>query len=343
MILLTEEKFHSINPIKMADPAYPLRITNVVGNAAANYQFHIIETTEDFQGRYAPDVFPACVSICKESSTTHSIFLSGQIGISGGKSAYQCLSGVLETVMKMRRDFRIPMTYYNFHVNNIVAACKLGYQINRDLFYAIHKQWCNWDPESFTGLSWRTLNPKITFVIFENGAVIAAGLPNPAILPLLAERLRMLKPFELGKEYTTLSDEQRRTRYTIEDVNEVDLKKQFQWKQKNKALRSNQAENWSKYLELQAQQNRYYQERQEKGEEEDGFDKEHKRIARKRKTYNPDATDVETIELNKQLILKNPGFYSKQSESIITPPITKKPKLTTKRILGPVSSRFAVT
>ena len=304
----------SSNGIIMADPPDPLHLTNVVGNAANNYSLDIIEITEDFQGRFGESVFPACNSICKESGTTNSIFKSGQIVVTGAKSNHQCLLGVLYTVKKIRDDFDINLKYYNFNVNNIVASCKLGYQINRDLFYSKNKQCCNWDPESFVGLCWRTLNPTITFVAFENGAVVATGLESVDALPIIVERLQMLKPFELGKEYTKLTIEEQRTRYAKEDANQVEQSKQLQLKNKFIGNRNIQAENYAKYLELQSLQDQYMKERQKKGIE-DEFDKEQKRLnKRKRKIFNVDATDPKSIEDNKRLMLNNPGFYSKKIE-----------------------------
>lgn len=343
----------------MADPPDPLHLTNVVGNAANNYSLDIIEITEDFQGRFGESVFPACNSICKESGTTNSIFKSGQIVVTGAKSNFQCLLGVLYTVKKIRDDFEINLKYYNFNVNNIVASCKLGYQINLDLFYSKNKQFCNFDPESFVGLFWRTLNPTLTFVVFDNGGVVATGLESVDQLPIITERLQILKPFELGKEYTKLTAEEQRTRYAKEDANQVEQSKQVHLKSKFITNRNIQAENYAKYLELQAQQDQYMKERQKKGIE-DEFDKEQKRLnKRKRKIFTIDATDPKTVEDNKRLMLNNPGFYSKQIEQSVLPvkvpsinqttsnslldlsrmPLINKVKLQIKRLEGPITEK----
>jgi TATA-box binding protein (TBP) (component of TFIID and TFIIIB) len=246
----------------MADPYQPLKFTNIVGVATINHLLDLVGITEDLQARFENSIFPASVSNCMESQSNLSIFHKGSLVVTS-EAKYQCLLGVLEFVSKIRRDFGLHLSYFNFTITNIVADCKLGYQINRNLFYHKHKKYCLWKPEVFDGLFYRTLNPDITFVVSKNGSIIATGLPTIDSLPMVEDRLNIFKPFELGKEYTELKNENFRERYDRErnnyelyhinnnNNNEMDIDDT-----------ETERKNWNTYVAIQMEQEQFHNERE---------------------------------------------------------------------------------
>lgn len=180
--------------------ATPMYINNVVTSASASSQLNLIEVTALVQGRYGGEVFPDCNSKMRETNCTINIFKSGKLGITGAKKRSIALLATYLWIDKYRRDFQIPLQLYNFVVPNIAASCNLGYKVNRNLFYSKNKSTSHWEPELFDGLFWKIENPNITYVIYENGKVIATGLTDASMIEIATQRLQYLKQYELGKE-----------------------------------------------------------------------------------------------------------------------------------------------
>lgn len=186
-----------------ADEIQPLRFINMVGNSTLDHILGLVEVTETIQGIYGVDVFPASVSHGLETKCTIATFRSGELGISGTNSKLQSIYAALKITEKLSRDFKMAISCFNLKITNMVADCKLGFKINRRLFYHNYRSSCNWEAQSFDGLAWRTKNPDITFIVSENGSIIAAGLKNESMLSIVEQRLQIFKEYQLGNELAT--------------------------------------------------------------------------------------------------------------------------------------------
>lgn len=180
-----------------------LKFRNVVCNCQMSGQFNIEYIVEAFHGIFDNGVFPACVSICRETETTNSIFKSGQIVTTGGKDKYQALASAYYCVDKIRRDLDSNTRLYNHQVTNIVASGLNGFRLNLRLFYETGEDtdYKTWDPSIFPGLTWVTFYPRIVFVIYDTGAVVITGMRDPVTLNTAAERIKVLKLFKVGTAF----------------------------------------------------------------------------------------------------------------------------------------------
>lgn len=118
--------------------------------------------------------FPSCVSRCRETRTTNSIFNSSQVVVGGAKSPASALASAYLCAERIRFDLGYNTGVYNFRVQNVVSSFGLGYRLNLKYFYFEHYSECNWDPEEFRGIAWE-LPSKIVIVLFDTGNAVVTG------------------------------------------------------------------------------------------------------------------------------------------------------------------------
>ncbi len=183
--------------------AQPLEVRNVVCNASVEAKIPVHWLTIAIDGRLGDTIFPACVSLCRNPKTTNSVFASGQIVIAGAKSAEDALLSAVMLVGRMRTVMdRTDLFLNHFFVQNIVCSGHTGYELDIDLFFTEQKVYCTYDPELFTGLTYRTpetdTEPGMGFVLFKSGAVLAAGLKTVEQRELATTKLEILSRYRKG-------------------------------------------------------------------------------------------------------------------------------------------------
>jgi len=154
--------------------------------------------------------FPSCVSRCRETKTTNSIFASGQIVIGGAKSKEVALASAYLCSERIRFDLGYNTGVYNFRVQNVVSSFGLGYRLNLPLFFHDHHMDCGWDPEEFRGVSWEFEN--VDFVLFDTGnAVVTGGKTFEDLSKAYTKALVELSKYKLGQEYRKIDARELRT------------------------------------------------------------------------------------------------------------------------------------
>lgn len=195
-----------------------LIVQNVVCSAYMGATIDLTDACEILSGRLDEKVFPAVVSVCRESSGIRiSVFQSGQMVVSGARSELQALLAAHYCVDKLNQDMhRADLRVFNFTVQNIVCSCDLGFSLNLSAVDAQEEENLTYQPESFDGLHWRTEAPTIGFMLFPFGRIVATGMKRFSDIRVAQERLKHLRRYKLGDEQVSpeimrLADE--RTRF----------------------------------------------------------------------------------------------------------------------------------
>jgi len=177
-------------------------VQNVVCNAYLGSTVDMLDVCEVLQGRYDKEAFPAVVSIVRESGNVSvSVFESGQLVISGARSLLQALNVAYLLVQKLNQDFhRTDLRVYNFAIQNIVGSSDLGFPLNLHAMDAYNKNDLTYQPEDFEGLHLRTTNPKIGFMVFGSGKVVATGIKKFEHIAIAEQRLKRLNRYHSGYE-----------------------------------------------------------------------------------------------------------------------------------------------
>lgn len=201
---------------------YALTIQNVVCNCTTDASLNIVYIVEALHGRFDSQVFPACVSSCRQNNIKISIFSSGQVIIAGAKGYYQALEAAYLVIDRIRQDFGMHLKLYNFAVKNIVCSTGLGFNINLPLLNAVKGSVCSYEPESFAGLAYEITETdskgvlwKVSAVVFSSGSVVVTGIKDPVQIRIITERLKIFKAFEKNNDFRSLTSEQKDEKYGI--------------------------------------------------------------------------------------------------------------------------------
>ena len=186
----------------MTDWTHRVTVQNVVCNAYLGSEVDLQDVCELLHGRLDERVFPAVVSIVRESKDVSvSIFKSGQLVISGARSYAQAAHAAYLVVEKLNSAmWRTDLRVYNFAIQNLVGSADLGFLLNLPAMAVYDKPNLNHEPETFEGLHWRTTEPNIGFVLFGSGKAVATGMKQFSQLLIAEERLRQLNKYRLHHE-----------------------------------------------------------------------------------------------------------------------------------------------
>ena len=151
--------------------------------------------------------FPSCVSRCRETATTNSIFASGVVVIGGAKAKGVALMSAHLLAFRIHRDIGLwNASVANFKVCNVVSSFGLGYRLNLHKLYKEHRLKNDWNPEEFRGMTWK--HCKVSFVLFETGMAVATGARTFAALKsAFASAQEILKDFEYDDRIPREPDE----------------------------------------------------------------------------------------------------------------------------------------
>jgi TATA-box binding protein (TBP) (component of TFIID and TFIIIB) len=147
--------------------------------------------------------FQSCVSRCRETGTTNSIFASSQIVIGGAKSVEIALVAVhlLSTLIRKKVYYRTRVL--NFQVQNAVASFGMGFPLNLEAFLHFNFIDCTWSPMDFKGLKWSF--EGVTFVLFRSGnAVLTGGKSFDELNRAYNKAIPELLKYRLGHEHESV-------------------------------------------------------------------------------------------------------------------------------------------
>eukprot|EP00007_Cunea_sp_BSH-02190019_P003976 CAMPEP_0174243726 /NCGR_PEP_ID=MMETSP0417-20130205/32616_1 /TAXON_ID=242541 /ORGANISM="Mayorella sp, Strain BSH-02190019" /LENGTH=275 /DNA_ID=CAMNT_0015323295 /DNA_START=83 /DNA_END=907 /DNA_ORIENTATION=+ len=123
---------------------------------------------------YNPLRFPAVIIRIHEPRATALAFSNGKMVVVGARSVQLAKQGARKFA-RIIHKLGFPVRFSGFEVLNIVADCRLNFPIGLERLAAAHPQFCSYEPELFSGLTFRLIRPKVSLVVFVTGSVKLLG------------------------------------------------------------------------------------------------------------------------------------------------------------------------
>ncbi|KAF0686656.1 Aste57867_21498 [Aphanomyces stellatus] len=144
---------------------------------------------------YNPRKFAAVIMRLRDPKTTALIFSSGKVhrhchhwGVhrgqlsTGSTKILQSSTGVLDvvssflmTVVLRIQKLNFPARYEAFKICNIMGTSDVRFPIRLEGLLNDHSRFCTYEPELFSGLIFKLVDPKLTFLIFVSGKLVICG------------------------------------------------------------------------------------------------------------------------------------------------------------------------
>jgi transcription initiation factor TFIID TATA-box-binding protein len=180
--------------------SFHIKIENVVASASLGVPVKLEKIVSSLDGvEYEPEQFPGLVMRLKEPKAAALIFSSGKVVCTGAKSPKEAKIAIANVVRKLRKiGFKIP-SKYTVTPENIVASAMLDLKVNlNDIAFTLENT--EYEPNSFPGLVYRMVNPKVTFLIFGSSRIICTGAKKITDVEDAVEKLfKNLKKLEKKK------------------------------------------------------------------------------------------------------------------------------------------------
>jgi len=154
------------------------------------------------KGSGGPDIgvdqkFPSCVSRCRETKTTNSLFSSGAVVMAGAREKEVALESAHLLAWRLKKDLRLHyLGVFDFDVCNVVTSFGLGYLLHIPRILKDFPLDAIWTPEKFRGLAWKFQG--VSFVLFRTGMAVITGARTFAKLNDACETAKeVLKTYRL--------------------------------------------------------------------------------------------------------------------------------------------------
>lgn len=211
--------------------AHGVKIENIIAHSKLGLKMDINEVATALHGRVDKEVFPATVGRCRETGTTQSIFESGKLVVVGANTEDRALLGSYIFADTLRREMKLKVSIYNFHLNNVVGCFCVGEPLNLDLFMEDHGLTAQWDPDNFRGLCYKP-DGRVSLVLFESGKVIVTGgKATKDLYDSYTDHIHDIRKYIKGKEYRKPVASVSRTRPWLQQ--QVTTKNKYKRKRKN--------------------------------------------------------------------------------------------------------------
>lgn len=123
---------------------------------------------------YNPKRFAAATLRIKHPRTTALVFASGNMVCTGARNEVASRYAARKYARMMQRC-GICVMFRRFKIQNIVASMAIGSAMKLDEIAMAFGPYASYEPELFPGLVFRTVNPKVVFLVFRSGKVVITG------------------------------------------------------------------------------------------------------------------------------------------------------------------------
>ena len=157
---------------------FDIKIENVVSFVSLGKEIPLLKIANQLkEAEYSPEQFPGIVYRVKDPRAATLIFSSGKIVCTGAKSierSNEAMQKVVDDIITLGvplpRDFDIK-------VENIVASTQIKAKLNlEEISFTLEN--VEYEPEQFPGLVFRISKPRVAFLLFGSGKIIATGARN---------------------------------------------------------------------------------------------------------------------------------------------------------------------
>lgn len=111
--------------------------------------------------------------------TTALIFKTGKMVITGAKSEQNSKDAAKHYAKAIQKVGNSTVKLTEFKVQNMVGSCSVDFKIQLEsLFQSSHSIFCDFNPDTFPGLIYHMVDPKICLLIFASGKIVLTGAKN---------------------------------------------------------------------------------------------------------------------------------------------------------------------
>ena len=159
-----------------------IKLQNVVAtvNLGVNIDLEKLSQTVS-NAEYNPRRFAAVIMRIREPRTTALVFHSGKMIITGAKTESDSRAGGHKYVQIIQK-IGFAATFRDYKIQNMTATCDMGFPIRLEGLVYAHSQQATYEPELFPGLVYKMTNPKVVFLVFVSGKVVATGAKSEKII-----------------------------------------------------------------------------------------------------------------------------------------------------------------
>ncbi|ETV94278.1 hypothetical protein, variant 1 [Aphanomyces invadans] len=123
---------------------------------------------------YNPKKFAAVIMRLRDPKTTALMFSSGKIVITGASTEAFCRLAARK-YCRVLQKLNFPAKYNMFKICNIMGTSDVRFPIRLEGLLNDHSRFCTYEPELFSGLIFKMVDPKLTFLIFVSGKLVVCG------------------------------------------------------------------------------------------------------------------------------------------------------------------------
>lgn len=155
-------------------------VQNIVASTAFAESLDLDSVAKILDGsEYEPEKFPGLIYRLKYPRTALLLFRSGKANCTGGKSLKEVRESVDVVARKMIEAGLDVEPHPEIAIQNIVAVCDLGAQINlANIALSLGLEHIEYEPEQFPGMVYRLGDPKVVCLLFGSGKMVLTGAKN---------------------------------------------------------------------------------------------------------------------------------------------------------------------
>ena len=157
---------------------FDIKIENVVSFVSLGKEIPLLKIANQLkEAEYSPEQFPGIVYRVKDPRAATLIFSSGKIVCTGAKSierSNEAMQKVVDDIITLG----VPLPRkFDIKVENIVASTQIKAKLNlEEISFTLEN--VEYEPEQFPGLVFRISKPRVAFLLFGSGKIIATGARN---------------------------------------------------------------------------------------------------------------------------------------------------------------------
>jgi len=126
---------------------------------------------------FNPQNFAAATIRTTNPRTTALAFASGNMVVTGSKSTVES-RWAARKYTRIFQTYGIPVMFKNFEIQNVVASADVGFSIRLQGIADKYGLYVAFNNDLFPGLIFRSINPKLVFLIFCSGRIVITGARN---------------------------------------------------------------------------------------------------------------------------------------------------------------------
>ena len=154
----------------------PYRLVNVVSTCSLgvdNINLRKLALEQGFLD-FNPLTFAAATFRIRSPRTTCLLFASGNMVITGSSNEHESRLAARKYCAVLQKC-GLKVKFWQFGIQNIVASANVGFTINLQDIADEFSSYASYDPDLFPGLVFRSVEPKLVFLIFRSGKIVITG------------------------------------------------------------------------------------------------------------------------------------------------------------------------